>query len=290
MESDPYIFGSEDLEFLNAAKLLLRKVLQWNRLTFAQLITVAKVSHVINRLPRPSSEIEYAKISVSSPEKSFGEIRTFHWWDVMIEGQSIRLSSGGHFYRPSTGGDTFTSVIWDAVPGVEAQLSDYSQQNAIVPDLRTYADGIESIDLPSGEYVVEVEDCDNVQLEDDQPAGSAEAAEDGAHSEDFVVVPVDESEKLLAKSIMRKEVLRREARYAYGAETCDFCQCDLSSRGLFVDGGLKGTLSAANMCIPCFKVRGRGIGWGKGQLYARQANGDWRLVGGFPPEDEQQDL
>jgi hypothetical protein len=40
------------------------------------------------------------------------------------------------------------------------------------------------------------------------------------------------------------------------------------------------------MCVDCFNDRGVGIGFGKGQLYARQPNGDWRLVAGFQPEDE----
>jgi hypothetical protein len=40
----------------------------------------------------------------------------------------------------------------------------------------------------------------------------------------------------------------------------------------------------ANMCADCFNDRSVGIGWGKGQLYARQPNGDWRLVAGFGPE------
>ena len=39
--------------------------------------------------------------------------------------------------------------------------------------------------------------------------------------------------------------------------------------------------AVANMCASCFELKGSGIGWGRGQLYAKQADGTWRLVAGF---------
>ena len=39
------------------------------------------------------------------------------------------------------------------------------------------------------------------------------------------------------------------------------------------------------MCAKCFERNGDELGWGKGQLYARQTDGMWRLVFGF---DESQ--
>ncbi len=55
----------------------------------------------------------------------------------------------------------------------------------------------------------------------------------------------------------------------------------LAQRGLFVDGRLRNDLMWGNMCAACFNSKGAGIGWGEGQLYARQPNGDWRMVAGF---------
>jgi hypothetical protein len=52
-----------------------------------------------------------------------------------------------------------------------------------------------------------------------------------AERKNFVVVPMDQSEKLLAETIVRDEVLGRDAGYAHNAVTCDFCQYDLNSRG-----------------------------------------------------------
>ncbi len=105
----------------------------------------------------------------------------------------------------------------------------------------------------------------------------------------WVVRPVDDDEKTIACSIDSGEVNGRESNYASEVEECGACQCDLTTRGLAVDGALKGRSMWGYFCIPCFLRECEGIGWGKGQLYAKQPSGEWRLVAGFPPiesEDE----
>jgi hypothetical protein len=58
---------------------------------------------------------------------------------------------------------------------------------------------------------------------------------------------------------------------------------------LFVDGKLRGEANWVNMCAACFLQKGEGIGWGVGQLYARQADERWRLLRGFPPSNPRDD-
>jgi hypothetical protein len=99
----------------------------------------------------------------------------------------------------------------------------------------------------------------------------------------WLISPIDDAEKVIAATFETAEVDRREANYAFGVEECGACQCDLASRGLAVDGALKGQGMWGYFCIPCFLRECEGIGWGKGQLYARQPSGEWRLVAGFPP-------
>ena len=70
---------------------------------------------------------------------------------------------------------------------------------------------------------------------------------------------------------------------AYGNQACDLCGCDLSGGGFFVDGCLRVDTLWANMCIPCFKAHGQGIGWGNGQLFAQQRSGSWLLISGDCP-------
>jgi hypothetical protein len=100
------------------------------------------------------------------------------------------------------------------------------------------------------------------------------------------VEPMDDAEKRLAALIDPDEVKRRDSVFRSDADDCDICGCTLGKRGLLIDGLVQGSLKWANMCADCFSDYGVGIGWGKGQLYARQLNGEWRLVAGFGPEED----
>jgi hypothetical protein len=294
-EPENYIFNTHDGELIAAAKMLLEKVARSAGFRPAQLVSVAKLQHALAHLPHANTDMD-VKVSVTSPRRSFGEVETYHWWDVALEYGILRLTSGGHFYRPSTGGDTFTSMEWEAQPGEESEFSDYSDNNRIVPDLRSYEDGVASVDLAAGGYSIEVTDSDNPLLEemDEEESEQEEEGEEEGNEEEpdtgkteFSVSPLDATEAALAKRINETEVHSNEPNYSYGAESCDYCKCQLRSRGLFVDGRIRGEMMWANMCAPCFNSHGSGIGWGEGQLYARQPNGKWRLVAGFQPPDKR---
>jgi hypothetical protein len=114
-----------------------------------------------------ASDIEVT-VSVSSPRRKFDEIETWHWWEVATEGERLSISSGGHFYRPSTGGDSFTTMTWTAIPEEASDLEDYRESLWMVPDVRSFHDGVASIDFAVGGYTVEVTDEDNALLGDDE--------------------------------------------------------------------------------------------------------------------------
>lgn len=70
------------------------------------------------------------------------------------------------------------------------------------------------------------------------------------------------------------------------AAECDFCRLNLKSDALYVDGSVQNGGGAwANMCMTCYLERGRGIGWGVGQLYRHDGIG-WQCIGGGAPEAE----
>lgn len=52
---------------------------------------------------------------------------------------------------------------------------------------------------------------------------------------------------------------------------CDLCRAAI--RTVFVDGRMHRATTWAIMCIDCHAVHGVGLGTGKGQEYARQADG-----------------
>src|SRR5258706_1945434 len=108
--SERYQFDAKDKVLVRAATILLKKVAVAEATKPAQLVSVAKLQHVLSRLPRAASGIDVT-VSVSSPRHSFpDEIETMHWWKVAAEGEQLSISSGGHFFRPNTGGDSFTQM------------------------------------------------------------------------------------------------------------------------------------------------------------------------------------
>jgi hypothetical protein len=298
--SERYRFTHRDAELLWAASVLLRKVTGSGKIRPAQMVTLAKLQHILSVLPRTTEGVT-ASVSVSSAPRTFGEIETHHWWEFGIEDDRLKITCGGHFYRPSTGGDTFTTMIWEAIPGLPSVLEDYSEMHRIVPDLRSFAEGVDSIDLSSGSYSLAIDDNDNALLEDhdDDELESADEIEETVEEEStdtsevpeadveepWSITPVDAFETWIATQVDPQQIDAREAAYSYGVEECGLCGCDLNNRGLHVDGRIRGNVMWSNMCAECFKNSGEGIGWGKGQLYARQPNGDWRLIAGFRPEE-----
>ena len=113
---------------------------------------------------------------------------------------------------------------------------------------------------------------------DERPDLAADLAAIASH---WHVNAIDAHESDLAELIDARAVDDAVPQFADGIERCHLCQCNLTERGLFVDGSLRGQGGWVNMCARCFGRAGSGIGWGKGQLYSRQPDGKWRLVAGF---------
>jgi len=98
-----------DHDLLTAAAALLKKVANAEVLRPAELVSVAKLQHVLSKLPRVTPDLEVT-VSVIGPRRKFGEIETWHYWDIGVEGEEISFASGGHYCDPSTGGDSFTTM------------------------------------------------------------------------------------------------------------------------------------------------------------------------------------
>jgi hypothetical protein len=293
--TERYQFNSNDRALLDAAIALLKKVIVAEVLRPAELVSVAKLLHVLTVLPKVTSGLEVT-VSVTSPRRNFDEIETYHWWDVGVEGERLSIRSSGHFYRPSTGGDTFITTDWAAIPGEPAESNDYRASLRMVPDVQSFPEAVGSIDFKSRSFTVEITDQDNPLLEgndepgdedtdeegDSEPEGEDDMAElDGDTPAAWSVTPIDAVEARLASAINADEVEANDPGHAYCIENCHLCGCALDQRGMFVDGWLRDHRETANMCALCFAASGKGLGWGVGQLYARQPEGGWRMVAGF---------
>jgi tetratricopeptide (TPR) repeat protein len=184
--SERYRFNSQDREILEAATALLRKAASTEITKPAELASIAKLQHVLATLPRVTSDVNVT-VSVISPRRKFGEIEIFHWWDIAIDDECLSISSGGHFYRPSTGGDSFSTMKWAAVPSERAEFDDYRDSLGIVPDICSFPEAVAGIDLSSPGFKIEVSDEDNPLLDVDDEDVDEEADESSTEDEDELI-------------------------------------------------------------------------------------------------------
>lgn len=155
VESEGYILTGRDWLVVHAAIDLLMKVLRSPATGPRQCAAVAKVLCVLKRLPHLSPEAS-ACVGVVGPRRWFGPHEIYHFWEVEVDGHEIRVDSSGHFYRKSTGGDTFTSMMWRAVPGFECNLDDYLAELSIVDDAMPFPEEVTRIDFAADRYDIDV--------------------------------------------------------------------------------------------------------------------------------------
>lgn len=281
---DSYAFNAERDTIVNAARQLLWKIAASALVdTPSKTIVVGKLFRVFQNLPKITMD-EHLSLGLVGPRRMYGEHEIWHYWDIELNEEGyLKISSGGHFYRPQTGGDSFTSMTWEVSPTCAPELNNYLHNLLIVDDADTFENEVEAMDLESGGYKLTAEDSTLEGLEEEENNMDEDSNADEATDAPipWSVSPHDDADRRLAARIDQGEVDKHEATFAYGAEICDFCKCDLGKRGLFVDGKVRNEIEWANMCAPCFEMNGEGIGWGVGQLYALQPNGDRRLVSGF---------
>lgn len=167
-----YEFDEVDLAVVAITQQLIAKVLESRLLSAAERAVVLAISKVLTELPDTPSDLN-ASFSLIGPRRKFGDHEIHHYWSVEVEGEEIRAGAGGGFYRPSTGGDSFTSFRWVAWPGYATECQDYSPSLQIVDDAQPFGTEIEEVDLGEPGYSVSVmldgEDVgEDDELEDDE--------------------------------------------------------------------------------------------------------------------------
>jgi hypothetical protein len=155
--------------------VVLKKIANAESLRPAELVSVAKLQHVLSVLPRVTPDLEVT-VSVITPRRRSDEIETWYYWDIGIEGERIFILGGGHFDQPSSGGDSLTIMNWTALPDQPSELDDYIGALWMVPDVQSFADAVAEFEFESGAYRIEVTDPHNSLLADgDDAPESAEA-------------------------------------------------------------------------------------------------------------------
>jgi hypothetical protein len=113
--SERYIIQERDQQVLGAVEQLLKQLAFSGVLEPAQLVSVAKVLHVLSRLPRTTKTV-CVTIELSwQLERSTGFSSS--GWQFSVGGDWLTLSVGGTEYTDSVGSDSFTTMSWSAQPG-----------------------------------------------------------------------------------------------------------------------------------------------------------------------------
>jgi hypothetical protein len=156
--STTYRFDAADQRVLAAIEQLVRRLISSGRLRPGQLVSVAKILHVLVNLPRVTEDV-FVTVSISQRITQEGCGGT-SGWQFSVSGDELTLDCGGSEYTEGVGSDSFTTMWWWARPG---QSTDYdgSWDSAWMHD--DYSGGSVSAEDFS-DCEVSVEDDDNPLL------------------------------------------------------------------------------------------------------------------------------
>jgi len=282
-DKENYILNDKDKIVINSAIGMLQKIISAPFVKPSQLVSIYKVLHVLTKLPETTEDVDVV-IDLCGPKRRFGKHEIFHYWKIEIEPNYISISSGGSFYRPSTGGDSFTCLHWTAQPECEADYNDYLDSLSIVDDAQPFDVEVEQMDLSQPGYSLDIFDDDNPLLDDDTT--NEEEDEETEIIED--VSSRNQIEAQFDSTIDLAKAMQRGKKHAKPPLKCDICEIELEDSKYFIDGKVKNSFGWANMCSDCFARKGEAIGYGSGQLYYHMENGEWLLVEGFYPESDEE--
>ncbi len=154
-----YAFDPSGSAILIAAKQLLWKIASSSLIDSpSKAVSIGKMFSSLQRLPNVTEE-DNVRVELTGPRRMFGTHEIYHWWTVELRDDGeLTISSGGHFYRPETGGDSFSSMLWSVMPGGEPDFNDYLFNLSIVDDADTFENEVQSINLDAEEYKLKVTD------------------------------------------------------------------------------------------------------------------------------------
>lgn len=162
--SERYRLSHHDLDVLEAVRLLLRRVAKKAVVTPAQLVTVAKLLHLLAMLPRITGEIS-ASVYVETQIES-GPNKTIYHWEFAAHEGSLSVTTGGSSYDPHAGWESYSTMEWFINPPSLSEYNGIWDKEWMVPELQYHPDRKLKIDLKSSEYAFRITDQDNPLLDD----------------------------------------------------------------------------------------------------------------------------
>jgi hypothetical protein len=160
ISEDIYDFDPERDNIVRSARHLLWKIAGSPLVdTPGKTVAVGKLFRAFQRLPRVTADEGVVRLDLVGPRRKYGDHEIYHFWAIELtdEGE-LAISCGGHFYRPQTGGDSFTTMTWNVAPGCEPGYSDYLHTLSIVDDADTFEGEVACMDLQDRKYTLTVGD------------------------------------------------------------------------------------------------------------------------------------
>jgi len=181
-DDSSYQFVPEMCSAITAAQVLLWKIAASNLAhTPKEVLCVGKMFQILQDLPTVREE-ERLRILLCGPTRAYGSHEISHSWEIeLTEDGWLRITAGGYFSRPETGGDSFTTFMWEVSPGSEPDETDLSQAHPIVDDADTFENEVERMDLSEDGYSLETESSTLEEWENSIPGGIDVESDDEAH-------------------------------------------------------------------------------------------------------------
>ena len=88
------------------------------------------------------------------------------------------------------------------------------------------------------------------------------------------------------ETLLDAATMQKGKKYSAPPAECDICFIPLHGESFISDGRVRDNVAWANMCADCTVYHGAGIGWGVGQLYRKEADGQWLMVAGSDDAEE----
>jgi hypothetical protein len=176
-----YRLNEKDTEVLAAIGHLLKRLAASESIRPAQLVTIAKVQHVLSRLPRVTEGV-CATIEISHRINQEGCSSSSIWHFFAGDGQ-LALSCGGSEYTESVGSDSFTTMTWEAQPGEQTDYDGSWDDSWMERECEGYSDSA-SCGNSFEDCEISIDDDDNPFLfESEEADGDDDATSDNLAEE-----------------------------------------------------------------------------------------------------------
>ncbi len=173
--SKPYRLKDRDREVLAAVERLLKRLARSEAIQPAQLVSVAKVLHVLSRLPQVTEDV-CVTIELAY-RTNYEHSSSSSVWQFSVGSDWLELSCGGSEYTDAVGSDSYTTMTWSAHPGARTDY-DGSWDDSWMDRESAEDDGTPSGSSDALHCSITIDDDDNSLLFE-----SAEAGGDGEDAE-----------------------------------------------------------------------------------------------------------